>query len=96
MNSQVQRKVHRQTRLNSWPIRSQNLKLVLPILLGLFIGVVPLGHAAEKEHVREHPYEVMVRLKDVETHGVGQDIYFVRGKIEVEWFQRQCKRGFGY
>jgi hypothetical protein len=46
--------------------------------------------------VREHPYEVMVRLKDVETHGVGQDIYFVRGKIEVEWFQRQCKRGFGY
>lgn len=27
------------------------MKLVVPILLGLFTCVMPLGHAAEKEHV---------------------------------------------
>jgi hypothetical protein len=46
--------------------------------------------------VRGYPYEVVIRIRDVVTRGIGQDINFVRGTIEVEWFHRQCKRGFGY
>jgi hypothetical protein len=46
--------------------------------------------------VRGNPYEVAIRLKDIATEGAGADARFVRGTIEVEWFRRQCKRGFGY
>jgi hypothetical protein len=41
----------RQPLLNLWSIRSQNLIQVVPILLGVFVCVVPLGHAAEKGYV---------------------------------------------
>ena len=46
--------------------------------------------------VRGRPYELAVRLKDVQTQGTGADAHFVRGAVEVEWFQRPCTRGFGY
>ena len=93
MNSQVQRKVHRQTRLNSWPIRSQNLKLVLPILLGLFIGVVPLGHAAEKEHVPKlaRDVEKFKERRDLCDHVRGEDPYDEeRGKFLEENLTKYC------
>ena len=46
--------------------------------------------------VRNHPYEVAVRLANMATDGAGPDARFVHGTIEVAWFHRQCKRGFGY
>lgn len=44
--------------------------------------------------VRDRAYEVMIRLSNIETRGVGQDAHFVRGTIEVKLFKRPCTRGF--
>ena len=46
--------------------------------------------------VRGFPYEVTIRLKDMATEGKGPDAHFVHGTVEVQWFHRACKRGFGY
>lgn len=79
--------------LNLWSIRSQNLIQLVPILLGLFIGVVPLGHAAEKEHVQKLAGDVekFKERRDLCDHFRGEDQYDEdRGKFLEENLKKYC------
>ena len=83
----------RQTQLNSWSIRSQNLIQVVRILLGLFIYVVPLGHAAEKEHVPKLAGDVekFKERRDLCDHFRGEDPYDEeRRKFLEENLKKYC------
>ena len=83
----------RQTQLNLWSSRSQNLIQFVPILLGLFIGVVPLGHAAEKDHVPKLAGDVekFKERRDLCDHFRGEDPYDEeRGKFLEENLKNYC------
>jgi hypothetical protein len=80
-------------RLNSWSIRIENLIQVVPMLLGVFVCVVPWGHAAQKEYVPKLAADVekFKERRDLCNHFRGEDPYDEeRGKFLAENLKKYC------